>query len=183
MPKISDARILMLATDGFEQLELTVPRDELRKKGAKVEVATPTGAEIRGWNKTDWGDKAPADLKIADAKLENYDALVLPGGVINPDKLRVDADAMKIVKSFVNSDKVVAAVCHAPWLLVQADAVKGRDMTSFNSIRKDVENAGANWVDKEVVADHGIVTTRKPDDLPAFVAKSVEEVEEGPHAR
>ncbi len=181
MPNISDARILIIATDGFEQLELTVPRDELRKAGATVEVATPTGSPIRGWNKTDWGERASADLKIADAKPGDYDALVLPGGVINPDKLRVDADAMGVVKGFLNSGKVVAAICHGPWLLVQADAVQGRTMTSFKSVRKDVENAGANWVDQEVVVDNGIVTSRNPDDLKAFVAKIIEELEEGRH--
>lgn len=181
MPKIRDARILILATDGFEQQELTVPRDELRKKGARVDVATPTGRSIRGWDNTDWGETAPADLKIADAKPDDFDALVLPGGVISPDKLRIDDDAMRIVKSFLNSGKVVAAICHGPWLLVQADAVRGRNITSYKSIRKDVENAGAHWVDKEVVADGGIVTSRSPADLSAFVSKIVEEVEEGRH--
>lgn len=179
MPNIRDARILIIATDGFEQLELTVPRDELRKAGANVEVATPTGSSIRGWDKTDWGDSAPADLKIADAEPEDYDAIVLPGGVINPDKLRIDADAMRVVKAFLDSGKVVAAICHGPWLLVQADAARGRTMTSFKSVRKDVENAGANWVDQEVVVDNGIVTSRSPDDLEAFVSKIIEEVEEG----
>ena len=183
MPNIRDARILILATDGFEQRELTVPRDELRKQGARVDVATPTGSPIRGWNQTDWGETAPADLKIANARADDYDALVLPGGVINPDKLRVDADAMRVVKSFLDSGKLVAAVCHGPWLLVQADAVRDRKMTSYKSIRKDVENAGAHWVDEEVVADNGIVTSRNPDDLPAFVSKIVEEVQAGRHHR
>src|SRR5271165_3979716 len=147
MPNIRDARILILATDGFEQLELTVPRDELRRQGARVDVATPTGSAIRGWNKTDWGETAPADLKIANARPDDYDALVLPGGAINPDKLRIDADAMRVVKAFLDSGKLVAAVCHGPWLLVQADACRNKTMTSYKSIRKDVENAGAHWVD------------------------------------
>jgi protease I len=163
MPNIRDARILILATDGFEQLELTVPRDELRKQGAHVDVATPTGSPIRGWNKTDWGETAPADLKIANAKPDNYTALVLPGGVINPDKLRIDPDAMRVVRSFIESGKPVAAICHGPWLLVQADAARNRKMTSYKSIHKDVENAGAHWVDEEVVADDGIVTSRSLD--------------------
>ncbi|MGO9423649.1 DJ-1/PfpI family protein [Roseiarcus sp.] len=131
MPDIRNARFLILAADGFEQLELTVPRDALRKAGAKVDVATPTGSPIRGWNKTDWGETAPADLKIADARPEGYDALVLPGGVINPDKLRVDESAMRVVRAFLDSGRLVAAICHAPWLLVQADAAEGRRMTSY----------------------------------------------------
>ena len=183
MPSIRDARILIIATDGFEQLELTVPRDELRKAGAKVDVATPSGSSIRGWNKTDWGESAPADRKIADARPDDYDALVLPGGVINPDKLRVDADAMRVVQAFLDSGKVIAAICHGPWLLVQVDAARGRMMTSYKSIRKDVENAGARWIDEEVVVDDGIVTSRSPDDLQAFVLKIIEEIEEGRHRR
>ncbi|MBS0276509.1 MAG: type 1 glutamine amidotransferase, partial [Proteobacteria bacterium] len=123
------------------------------------------------------------NLKIADAKESDYTALVIPGGVMNPDKLRIDDDAMRIVRSFLSSGKVVAAVCHGPWLLVQADALRGRKATSYPSIRKDVENAGANWVDEEVVVDNGIITSRKPDDLNAFVAKIIEEIEEGRHER
>jgi len=183
MPGIRDARILMLATDGFEQLELTVPRDQLRKAGARVDVASPKGGPIRGWSFTDWGETVPSDLKIAEVKPDDYAALVLPGGVISPDKLRVDEEAMKIVRTFLDSGKVVAAICHAPWLLVQADAVRGLNVTSFKSIRKDVENAGGKWADKEVVTDKGIVTSRSPDDLEAFVPKIIEEIEEGRHER
>lgn len=176
-------RILIIATDGFEQLELTVPRDELRKAGAKVDVASPGGEPIRGWDKTDWGDTVQVDLDLAQAKAEDYAALVIPGGQINPDKLRIDQDAMKLVRAFLDSGKVVAAICHGPWLLVEADALKGRKATSFKSIRKDVENAGATWYDQEVITDKGIITSRSPDDLPAFVAKIVEEVNEGRHDR
>lgn len=183
MPSIRDARILIIATTGFEQLELTVPRDELRKAGAKVDVASQDGKPIRGWNIKDWGATVPADLKIADAKPDDYIALVLPGGVMNPDTLRVDENAMRIVRTFLNSGKIVAAICHAPWLLIQADAVRGRTLTSFKSVRKDVENAGGNWVDKEVVVDNGIVTSRSPDDLKAFVPKIIEEIEEGRRQR
>ncbi len=165
------------APTASSKLELTTPRDELRKKGARVDVATPSGEAIRAWNFTDWGETQPADLKIADAKLDDYDALVIPGGVINPDKLRVDSDAMRVVKTFVDSDKLVASMCHGPWLLVQADAVEGRRMTSFNSIRKDVENAGADWVDEQAVVDGRFVTSRNPDDLPAFVAAIAEQIE------
>ena len=177
MPKIQDARILMICTDGVEQVELTTPRDELRKKGAQVEVATPTGQSIRAWNLTDWGESQPADLKISDVEPDVYEALVIPGGVINPDKLRIDDDAMGVVSAFIDSDKLVAAVCHGPWLLVQADACKDRKMTSWPSVRVDVENAGADWVDEEVVVDGRFITSRKPDDLPAFTAKIAEQLE------
>jgi len=183
MTGIAKAKILIIASNGFEQSELEVPRDRLRAKGAKVDVATPDGRKIMGWDRSDWGRPAEADLKIADAKEGDYTALVIPGGVMNPDKLRVDEDAMKIVKAFLASGKIVAAVCHGPWLLVQADALKGRQATSYKSIRKDVENAGATWMDEKVVVDNGIITSRQPSDLEAFVAKIVEEIEEGKHYR
>ena len=181
MPEIRDARILILSANGFEQSELTVPRDELRKAGARVEVATPDGKPIRGWKEKDWGDMVDADLAVMDVKPDNYQALVLPGGQINPDLLRTNPDAMKVVLAFVKSGKPVAAICHAPWLLVEADAVRGRKVTSFKSIKTDVVNAGGQWVDQEVVTDKGIVTSRSPADLPAFVAKIIEEVREGSH--
>ena len=183
MPNISQARVLIIATDGVEQAELTTPRDELRKAGAQVDVATPSGGEIRGWSMSDWGDTIPADLKSADVSCDDYDALVIPGGVINPDKLRVDEIAMEVVLDFLNSEKLVAAVCHGPWLLVQADACDGRRMTSFHSIRTDVENAGADWVDEEVVQDGPVITSRDPNDLAAFSARIIEELKTGAHAR
>lgn len=183
MTPIASARILIIATNGFEQSELEVPRDTLRAAGARVDVATLDGKAIKGWRKGDWGRNAEADFRIADAKEADYTALVIPGGVMNPDKLRTDADAVALVQAFLAAGKVVAAVCHGPWLLVQADALKGSQATSYPSIRKDVENAGAHWVDREVVADNGIITSRNPDDLPAFTAKIIEEVEEGRHYR
>jgi protease I len=183
MTEISKARILIIATNGFEQAELEVPRDRLRDAGAQVAVASLDGKPIKGWNHGEWGRSAEADMKIADAKCADYDALVIPGGVINPDKLRTDEATVKLVKDFVASGKIVAAICHGPWLLVQADALKGRQATSYKSIRKDVENAGAHWVDSEVVTDDGIITSRNPGDLPAFTRKIIEEVEEGRHGR
>jgi protease I len=183
MRDIKQSRILIIATNGFEQAELEVPRDKLREVGAKVDVASPDGKEIRGWSEKDWGQTVPVDLKIGDAKIDEYDALVIPGGVMNPDELRTDENAMTLVKSFLASGKVVAAVCHGPWLLVQADALRGRQATSYKSIRKDLENAGAKWVDKEVVTDNGIITSRDPGDLRAFSAKIIDEIQEGRHQR
>ena len=183
MTAIKQSKILIIATNGFEQSELEVPRDKLKAAGAQVTIASPDGADIKGWKHTDWGNTAQVDMKIADAKESDFTALVIPGGVMNPDKLRVDDGAMKLVRSFLDSGKIVAAVCHGPWLLVQADALRGRQATSYKSIRKDLENAGANWIDEKVVVDNGIITSRNPDDLPAFVSKIIEEIEEGKHYR
>ena len=183
MTAIQDAKILIIATNGFEQSELEVPRDKLKEAGAKVTIASPDGQEIKGWDKKDWGRPASVDLAIKDAEQGDYTALVIPGGVINPDKLRMDQDVMKLVKSFLDSGKIVAAVCHGPWLLIEADALRGRRATSWPSLRKDMENAGANWVDEQVVTDNGVITSRKPDDLDAFVSKIIEEIEEGKHER
>ncbi|HEX4270283.1 MAG TPA: type 1 glutamine amidotransferase domain-containing protein [Rhizomicrobium sp.] len=181
MTGIKQSKILIIATSGFEQSELEVPRDKLTEAGAHVTVASLDGRQIMGWEHTNWGRPVDVNMAIKDVKPNDYTALVIPGGVINPDKLRVDEDAMKVVKAFLDSGKVVAAVCHGPWLLVQADALKGRQATSYKSIRKDMENAGARWIDQEVVVDNGIITSRKPDDLPAFVSKIIEEIEEGRH--
>ena len=183
MTDITQAKILIIATNGFEQSELEVPRDALKAAGATVHVASLDGKEIKGWQQGDWGRTAAVDLAIKDARDSDYTALVIPGGVINPDKLRVDDATMALVKAFLASGKVVAAVCHGPWLLVQADALRGRKATSYPSIRKDVENAGATWVDETVVSDKGIITSRNPDDLPAFVQKIIEEIAEGQHRR
>jgi len=183
MPNIGDANILILAAEGFEQSELTVPRDELRRAGAQVEVASPDGGPIRGWKINDWGEMVETDLKIGDANPSDYDALVLPGGQINPDLLRVNQEAMNVICAFLDSGKPVAAVCHAPWLLIEAKAVNGREVTSYKSIRTDIENAGGRWVDKEVVVSDGIVTSRSPDDLHAFTSKIIEEIEVGRRPR
>lgn len=183
MTRIDEARIAILATDGYERSELREPLEKLRAKGATVEVVSPRPGEIRSWDAKDWGDSVPVDRPLDAARVEDYDALVLPGGQINPDLLRVEAAAVRFVSDFVASGKTVAAICHGPWLLIEADAVRGREMTSYRSIRTDLINAGADWRDEAVVVDEGIVTSRKPDDLPAFIAKIVEEIEEGRHER
>lgn len=176
-------RILILATDGFEQSELEVPRDRLTEAGAEVHVASPEGDEIMGWDEDDWGDPVDVDFALDEVSADNYDALVLPGGQINPDLLRVNEDALALIRSFYASGKVIAAVCHAPWLLVETGIAKGRRMTSYKSIKTDVVNAGARWEDAAVVADEGIITSRNPGDLEAFSAKIAEEIREGRHQR
>ncbi|WP_421578168.1 type 1 glutamine amidotransferase domain-containing protein [Shinella sp. M31] len=183
MPSIKQARILILATDGYERSELRVPLEELKKRGAAVTIASLEKRPIKSWDKKDWGDTVDVDLTAADVSTTDFDALVLPGGQINPDLLRKDETAMRVVRDFLASGKVVAAICHAPWLLVEADALRGRKATSYPSIKTDVINAGAEWRDEKVVTDQGIITSRSPEDLDAFVAKIVEEIEEGRHDR
>ncbi|MCD1633129.1 type 1 glutamine amidotransferase [Martelella mediterranea] len=183
MPGITQSKILILATNGYERSELRVPLDSLKQKGAAVTIASLEKGPIKSWDEKDWGDSVDADLTVDDVKVEDYDAIVLPGGQINPDVLRTNDKAVAIVKEFVSSGRIVAAICHGPWMLVEADVLKGREATSYPSIRTDMKNAGANWVDREVVTDNGIITSRNPKDLPAFVDKIVEEVEEGRHPR
>lgn len=183
MPSINNSRILIMATHGFEQSELEKPLQQLKAKGARVDVGAPESGEIKGWRHTDWGSPVKVDLTLDEVKVDDYDALVLPGGQMSPDTLRIDNKALAIVKAFVESGKVVAAICHGPWLLVETGAVKDREVTSYISIRTDVINAGGRWVDKQVAADEGIITSRHPGDIDAFVAKIVEEVEKGRHRR
>ncbi len=186
MPDIKQARILIMATDGFEQSELMVPLQKLSDAGATVEVAAPKSRmqprEIRGWNEKDWGKTVPVDKDLEDVNPADYDALVLPGGQINPDKLRVEPKAIEILRAFYSSGKVVAAICHAPWLLVEAGLIKGKKCTSYHSIKTDVMNAGGQWRDETVVTDQGLITSRNPGDLDAFVSKIIEEVREGNHS-
>ena len=183
MPSIESAKILIIASSGFEQSELEVPRDKLKEHGAHVTVASPKGAAIKGWSGSDWGTEVKADAALEEVSEADFDAIVLPGGQINPDVLRVNDDALALIKAFHDSGKVIAAICHAPWLLIEAGILSGRDATSYKSIKTDVKNAGANWMDQPVVCDKGIITSRNPDDLDAFVGKIVEEIEEGSHKR
>jgi protease I len=179
--ELQGKKVAFLATDGVEQIEYTEPRKAVEQAGATAHLVSLEGGEIQGFNHLDKGDRFPVDVAVADAREADYDALVLPGGVANPDFLRTDQDAVRFVRSFVDAGKPVAAICHGPWTLVEADAVKGRTLTSWPSIKTDIENAGGTWVDEEVHVDQGLVTSRKPDDLPAFCAKTVEEIAEGVH--
>jgi protease I len=168
MESLQGKKVAILVTDGFEQVELTEPRKALDQAGAKTELVSPARDQVKGWNHTEWGDKLPVDVPLQQARPESYDALLLPGGVMNPDHLRMSPDAVRFVKSFVDAGKPIAAICHGPWTLIEAGAVKGRKMTSWPSLQTDLRNAGANWVDQQVVHDGNLVTSRKPDDIPAF---------------
>jgi protease I len=181
--ELSGKKIAILATNGFEQSELEVPRDALKAAGATVEIVSLQAGEIKGWDKKDWGRPVKVDKTLDQATPADYDALVLPGGQINPDLLRVEPKALQFIKSIFEAKKVVAAVCHAPWLLIETGIAKGRRMTSYKSIKTDVANAGAKWEDSEVVVDQGIITSRNPGDLKAFSAKIIEEVREGRHTQ
>ena len=161
-------RIAILATNGFEQSELMDPRENLKTAGYTVDVVSPEAGSIRGWKDKDWGDTVAVDVALADADAKDYDALVLPGGVINPDKLRMDPAALDFIRAFADDDKVIAAICHAPWLLVETGIAKDRDVTSWPSVRTDLENAGGRWRDEAVVEDGNLITSRKPEDIPAF---------------
>jgi len=183
MAQLSGKKVAILVEDGFEQVELTSPKEALEKAGAQTHIISPKRDKVKGWEHTKWGQEFPVDVAIEQANANNYDALLLPGGVMNPDKLRTNAQAVQFVRSFIDQGKPVAAICHGPWMLAEADVVQGRMVTSYPSIQTDLKNAGANWVDKEVVVDRGLVTSRKPDDLPAFNRKMVEEVAEGRHER
>ncbi len=178
---LKNKRVAILATDGVEQVELLEPRKALEQAGAVTEVISPKSGQIKGWNHTEWGEQIKVDTELKNATPGQYDALLLPGGVMNPDHLRQDADAVQFVKAFFEAGKPVAAICHGPWMLVEADVVRGRKITSWPSLQTDIRNAGGEWIDREVVTDHGLVTSRKPDDIPAFNKKMIEEFAEGKH--
>lgn len=172
---LSGKKIAILATDGFEQHELFEPKKTLEDAGAETKVISLKNGKIKGWNKTDWGKTISVDLSVDDAMAEDYDALLLPGGVMNPDALRIHAGAVAFVKKFAESTKPIAAICHGPWTLIETKCVVGRQMTSWPSLKTDLTNAGADWVDREVVVDNGWVTSRKPDDIPMFNLCMIEE--------
>lgn len=174
-------KVAILATNGFEEVELTSPKEAMENEGFEVHIVSPESGKIKAWNKTDWSKEYPVDKEVGKVSASDYNALMLPGGVMNPDNLRTNEDALKFVRDFFEQKKPVAAICHAPWTLISAGVVKGRTITSYNSMKEDVKNAGANWVDQEVVVDEGFVTSRNPDDLPAFNAKLIEEIKEGKH--
>jgi protease I len=180
--QLSGKKIAILATHGFEQSELEVPRDKLKAAGATVHVVSPEAGQIRGWQMKDWGRPVQVDRSLDEVSSDDYDALVLPGGQINPDLLRVNDKALALIRAFYAQKKVIAAVCHAPWLLIETGLIKGRKCTSYKSIKTDMINAGGKWEDSTVVTDEGIITSRNPGDLEAFSAKIIEEVAEGRHS-
>jgi protease I len=177
---IAGKTVAILATDGFEQSELLVPLRRLKEVGARVDIVSPKDGEIRGWNGDDWGGKVEVDVRLSEADPDNYDALMLPGGQINPDLLRVNDEALKFIRAFQEASKPIGAICHAPWLLIEADIASGLRGTSYHSIKKDMINAGADWVDEPAVVDRNIVTSRKPEDLDAFCTSLVDLISRSP---
>jgi protease I len=179
--ELTGKHIAIIATDGVEQVELREPRKALQEAGAQTTLLSIKEGAIKGWNHTEWGETFKVDILVQDANPENFDGLLLPGGVMNPDKLRMDVHAVDFVKKIFAAHKPIAAICHGPWLLVEANIVQGKKVTSWPSLRTDLQNAGATWVDEQVVVYNGMVTSRKPDDIPAFNQKMIEEFQEGNH--
>jgi protease I len=180
---LTGKKVAILVDEGFEQVELVKPRKALERVGASTQVVSPRENEVRGWNIKKWGKSIPVDVPLEFADPADFDALLLPGGVMNPDKLRTNPKAVEFVKHFIDAGKTVAAICHGPWSLIEAGGVKDRQLTSWPSLRTDIQNAGGNWVDEEVVTDQGLVTSRNPDDIPAFNKKMIEEIAEGEYSR
>ena len=179
---LTGKRVAILVAEGFEQSEMVGPRKALEEAGAETFIVSPAEDEVQGWKHFDKADRFNVDVGLKEADATDYDALLLPGGVANPDQLRTNPEAVRFVKQFVEQAKPIGVICHGPWTLIEAGAVKGRTMTSWPSLRTDLTNAGAKWVDQEVVVDNGLVSSRKPDDIPAFSRKLVEEIGEGRHA-
>jgi protease I len=182
MASLANKKVAILTEEGFEQVELTSPKEALIAAGATVHIISPKNGSIKAWDKTNWGIEVDVDKQLDDVSPDDYDALVLPGGVLNPDKLRQNKSAVAFVSAFLDENKPVAAICHGPQILIETGLIGGRTLTSFPSLQTDLKNAGAHWVDEEVVVDNGLVTSRKPDDLPAFNKKMIEEIAEGVHA-
>jgi protease I len=183
MGKLDGKKVAILAAEGVEQVELTEPREAVEKEGAQTTMLSVEAGDFQGFNHLDKGDTFTADKAVKDVSIEDFDALLLPGGVANPDFLRTDDDAVGFVRDFARSGKPIGVICHGPWTLVEAGVLEGRTITSWPSLQTDIRNAGGNWVDEEVHVDNGLVSSRKPDDLPAFCAKVVEEFCEGRHAQ
>jgi protease I len=178
---LAGKRVAAIVDNGFEQIELLEPKGALEAAGAQVDVISPQSKRVRGWNHTEWGDDVKVDRALDEAKPDDYDALLLPGGVMNPDRLRANETAVRFVRKMFDAGKPIAAICHGPWTLIDAGVVRGMKMTSWPSLKTDLKNAGAEWVDEEVIVDRGVVTSRKPDDIPAFNEKMIEEIKEGRH--
>lgn len=174
MEHLKGKKVAILVADGFEQIELTEPRKALDEAGAKTSIVSPSKGKVKGWKHTDWGDEMPVDVPLGQARADEFDALLLPGGVMNPDHLRRKPEVQRFVKAFFDAGKPVAAICHGPWTLIDAGVARGRKMTSYETIQTDLKNAGVDWVDQEVVVDGNLVTSRKPDDIPAFNRAIVE---------
>lgn len=182
MKSLSGKRVAILTENGFEEEELTSPKKALEEAGAKVDIVSPQKEKVKGWQHDHWGSSLPVDVQVDKAKVEDYDALMIPGGVINPDQMRTNKNCVEFAQQFLEAGKPVAAICHGPQLLIETGMIDGRNMTSYQSIRTDLINAGVIWVDKEVVVDNGLVTSRSPKDLPAFNKKMIEEINEGLHS-
>jgi protease I len=183
MAKLDGKKVAILVANGFEQVEMTKPRAALEEEGAETQIVSPAEKQVQGMNHADKGDKFEVDIPLEKARAEEFDALLMPGGLMNPDELRADLDALEFVRHFFREGKPVAAICHAAWVLIDAGVVRGRKLTSWERIQSDVKNAGGHWVDEEVVVDNGLVTSRKPQDIPAFNRKMIEEFCEGKHEK